>query len=320
MSRSKLWTTTHQPRNELSPEMSTLPRGVMWIYIGPIEQPDPDCSTPHRHGMVYFDKRQRLSGVLKLFPRTHAEPVRMPQKCFDYVNKTKAECLLEFGMRPDLRTVGSKTGVQDAVANALKEGATPRSLYDLYPGYVMMNYAKIDAMYNRIQRWNRSNYTPRRVVWLCGKTGVGKTRLAKELLPDAAIVDIAINGSNYFINGYANEESVIIDELRPGMPLCALLRLTDCNTVAANVKGGWSDWNAARIVITAPTPPDVLFPDVGDGTASDVKQLQRRIAYVVRLTDGDPEFYDGDIGEFVPSDSGVSRLFAYFDLGRALQN
>lgn len=316
--QSRLWTTTHQPKNCLSPEFSTLPRGVEWLYIGPIEQPDPDCSTPHRHGMILFEKRQRFTAVRALFPRTHREIVIKPPECFAYLNKTQADCLLELGQRPDFRALGTKVGVTDSVALALKEGATPREIFDKHPGFLMMHWDKISAMYTRICKWNAPLLIPRKVGWLCGPTGKGKTKTACLTLPDATIVDVVASNGNYFMNGYTNETSVIIDELRPGMPLCALLRLCGCNPCTVNIKGGQAYWNATRIIVTAPTPPHELFPDTGPGSANDICQLYRRLSFTVRLTDGDSELFDGDTREWVVDSTGISRFSAYFNDGSEL--
>lgn len=140
----------------------------------------------------------------------------------------------------------------------------------------------------------------RYVYWLYGPTGCGKTRTAHELLTQKYeyITDIWIASGDLrtFFNGYMGQKAVILDDLRPGsIQFEKLLRILDGYRVTVNVKGGYVEWLAEVIFITAPVEPVEMYINRETGQEWDhLAQLKRRIdgtyRYPRRETDTEPVF------------------------------
>lgn len=123
----------------------------------------------------------------------------------------------------------------------------------------------------------------REVHWYYGSTGTGKTRTAWEILTERGykIEQIWMSSGKIdpFFNGYTGQKAVILDDFRPGF--CRfemLLRLLDGYPVTINVKGGYVQWMAEMIIITAPIAPNEMFINRETGEEWDhLDQLIRRI-------------------------------------------
>lgn len=123
----------------------------------------------------------------------------------------------------------------------------------------------------------------REVHWYYGSTGTGKTRTSWEIIMERGykIEDVWMSSGKIdpFFNGYTGQKAVILDDFRPGF--CRfemLLRLLDGYPVTINVKGGYVQWMAELIIITAPIPPSEMFVNHQTGEEWDnLDQLKRRI-------------------------------------------
>lgn len=127
---------------------------------------------------------------------------------------------------------------------------------------------------------------PRVLYWYYGSTGTGKTKTAWENAQKIAmdnclrIASITFSGKS-FINGYDGEEVVLIDDFRRNLwPLQELLKMLDRYPYIANVKGGYSNWNARYIFITCPTDPIKAYTfekNDEEHPYDNVNQLVRRL-------------------------------------------
>lgn len=101
-----------------------------------------------------------------------------------------------------------------------------------------------------------NTFKKRKVFWLWGPTGGGKTREAFECLSEKFGNDVwfSFGDLNTFFNGYTGQKGVLLDDFRPGMlKFNFLLRILDGYPVNVNIKGSSVVWNAEVIFITAPT-------------------------------------------------------------------
>lgn len=132
-----------------------------------------------------------------------------------------------------------------------------------------------------INEWPQ--FQRRKVKWFYGSTGTGKTQTAwKELIDNGyALKDVFISSGKLdpFMNGYTGQRAAILDDLRAGF--CRfeyLLRLLDGYPVVVNVKGGYCNWMAHDIIITAPVAPEEMYVNHQTGEPWDnLDQLLRRI-------------------------------------------
>lgn len=115
----------------------------------------------------------------------------------------------------------------------------------------------------------------RKVIWLWGPAGRGKTRYAVERY-GAKICKWTSSG---FLIGYQGESAVVINEIdKIKMPLHEFLDITDRYDPPLNIKGGEFPWCADTIIFTSTVPPDGVF------VHEDAWQVGRRITEVIDIT------------------------------------
>lgn len=122
------------------------------------------------------------------------------------------------------------------------------------------------------------------VVWLWGKTGVGKTREALRL---------AEFWGNYYLTGadrdtfqdYQFEKTWIVDDARPSMfsSIGEFLRILDPHAVSRIAPARYRNINLGlleNIIITTPDHPEKWFKSFEDSFEEDYLQLERRLTEI----------------------------------------
>lgn len=151
------------------------------------------------------------------------------------------------------------------VRELIKKGGTMRDVISEATSYQGLRAAPIYLTYLEPKR-----HAMPTVVWLWGRTGTGKTRGAREWLPDAWM-----SGKNLkWWNDYDGHKDIIVDDFRGDFcTLHYLLRILDRYPMSVEVKGGHRQLVAERIVITSPVPPQAAYPNSNER----MEQLIRRI-------------------------------------------
>jgi len=108
-----------------------------------------------------------------------------------------------------------------------------------------------------------------KVLWFCGASGTGKTKMAFELCPDAYM---AMDTGQWW-EGYDGHSEVIIDDMRKDfLKFHQLLKLLDRYPYRVEQKGSSRQFLAKTIIITSCYSPDQMYD-----TREDIYQLLRRI-------------------------------------------
>ncbi len=199
-----------------------------------------------------------------------------------------------------LSEVKASFNFEDKVLKIMSEGAKKRIkanlIKDISEGYVkrydLANYFqrnKIDPLYLtmwkpcidnaykvRNEYYNRSFDRDMEVIFITGKAGSGKTTFAK-LLAKKKGYEIFVSGSsNDILDGYEDEECIILDDLRKESfsSFTDMLKLFDPFT-NAKFKSRYSNKlvMADLIIITSTKPLEDLWFDESE----DFEQLSRRI-------------------------------------------
>lgn len=228
-------------------------------------------STKHIQGYVELPRPQRFSYIKKRLPRAHLE-IRHGSRtqARDYCHKEDPKPF-EYGIwKPD------KQGMRNdlvAVKRKIDEGVSEEVIADEHFNTWCRNYRAFER-YRNLK--NKKRCTEKKVIWIYGPTGTGKSKKAMDLAPDAYWKP----PETKWFDGYAGESTVILDDFRPSwFSFSYLLRLLDRYPMSVENKGGSVPWVPTTIIVTCPSHPDELYNFVTE----DIKQLKRRITEVIKV-------------------------------------
>lgn len=135
----------------------------------------------------------------------------------------------------------------------------------------------------------RSDHVSKKVVWIYGKAGVGKTLLATDYAAKLSDDDYYISGSHKDpLQAYKGQHTLILDELRPEtISYDDLLKMLDPYNYDAFGASRYSDKPilANVIIITTPYEPTDFYDKMHVSTTTDsFAQLGRRITLTQLVT------------------------------------
>jgi len=228
--------------------------------------------TPHMQGYIEFGKVYRFAGVKKLLPRAHLE-IRKGTR-----DEARAYCMkdneyIEVGDW-DLGGQGRRTDLNNIRQIALEGGM--RAVTTI-AGIQGIRTAEKFLTYNEDPR----DWKPE-VHWLWGKTGVGKSRTARELTGDEDTY--TKNDGTKWWEGYDGHENVIMDDFRDSWwSITETLSLLDRYEKRVEYKGDLRQFRPKKIVITSLFPPGEQYKNTGEC----INQLIRRIDHVTEIRNDD---------------------------------
>lgn len=115
------------------------------------------------------------------------------------------------------------------------------------------------------------------VVWVWGQSGAGKSRYAKDYVPDSKPFTWSSMTSQW-CNGYDGEEVMIIDDFRYSFcPFLELLKICSNDPYQISQKGSFRQLKATTIIITSQKSPI----DAYQFESENITQLLRRIKTLV---------------------------------------
>jgi len=232
----------------------------------------PTTGTPHLQGYVYMTKLYTIKSMQKVKKSSYKVCKGTPEQNYNYCSKEDAD-YFERGVKPlSNKQKGQKGGDiekkrwDDAVACA-KSGN-----YDNIPGEILLR------CYSSIKQITKDNLkTPPRGdsvcgVWIFGKSGCGKSRIARLIYPE-----FYDKMPNKWWDGYQNQPAVIIDDLDPKHAVLShhIKRWSDRYAFLAENKGGAIQIRPEVIIITSQYSPEEIFDD-----PKTVDALTRRFAIV----------------------------------------
>lgn len=219
--------------------------------------------TPHLQG--YFEMKNAMTHsalTKKVLPCFHeSRKAQTAQPAIDYCKKDgdyweHGKAHVNQGQRTDLQVV----------RDLLRGGGRMADVVDVVSSGQGLRAAEILLKYVEPRRsWETE------VIWLFGSTGVGKSHMAHEMLPDAW----QSNETLQWWDGYDAHEHVIIEEFRDDQcSFATLLRIFDKYPFRVQVKGGYRSLLAKKIVVTSCHHPGEMYSDLPE---KDKRQLYRRI-------------------------------------------
>lgn len=227
--------------------------------------------TPHLQGYIEFAKKMRFTTVKKLIPRAHLEERKGTQaQAADYCKEDGD--FEEFG---EMKVQGHRSDLDKVRTTALEGGMRAVSTYANLQG---IRIAEKFLTYNEEPR----DFKPT-VYWIWGKTGVGKSKRAREICGEDLYTK---NDGTKWWDGYDAHENVIIDDFRPSWwNITEMLSLLDRYEKRVEFKGGWRQFKPKTIVITSALAPQDCYKNTGEC----VQQLLRRLDHCIHLVPDVPE-------------------------------
>lgn len=242
---------------------------MKYLIVG--EEVCPSTKKVHYQGYCEFVRALDFSVVKNLLggEETHIEQRKgSPSQASAYCKKdNKFE---EFGT---LSKQGKRTDL-DNVVEQLQDGASLKSTALANPKEYIKYHRGIEK-FRSLMIEPRSWVTEVHVLW--GKTGTGKSRMARELCNDYWVWTPQ-RGS--WFDGYDGHEDVIMEEFRAQLPLGFMLTLLDRYECPVQVKGGTVEFCPKKIVITSPKHPKDWYEDQSN---DKIDQLLRRVTVVTEV-------------------------------------
>lgn len=141
------------------------------------------------------------------------------------------------------------------------------------------------------------------VVYLQGASGTGKSTYAKDLASKKGYSVFISGSSNDILDGYQNEECIILDDIRPSvMGLSDLLKMLDNNTNSTTRSRYYNKvmTKCKLIIVTTVLDIDTFFNNVFENENEPIVQLKRRCKTKIRLTKDEMfvSYYDKNIKEY----------------------
>lgn len=174
----------------------------------------------------------------------------------------------------------------------LVENKTP--LVDIWDAHFssMVRYHRSIKEYKRIKTPVRNHIT--RIYIIIGKSGIGKSRLAREMAPEAYW-----KPNTKWWDDYDGQSDVVWDEFTGQYPFRDLLRILDSTPLSVESKGSTVQFVADLVIFTSNFhPKDWYHPD-HVGHRWDDSPLNRRIreyGEIIHLSAVPTKYYDNPIG------------------------
>lgn len=216
--------------------------------------------TPHIQGYCEFQKTIRFTSISKTLRRAHLERrLGNATQASDYCKKEGN--WLEWG---EIKEQGKRTDLDRIRLLALDNGGM--RAVSAVGNLQQIRVAEIFLSYNEPPR----EWKPQ-VIWLWGPTGTGKSRSAREICGEDVYCK---NTGTKWWDGYDGHDDIILDDFRDSWwPITYMLGLLDRYEFRVEIKGGYRQIRAHRIVITSAQNPAECYM----GTGEAVEQLLRRI-------------------------------------------
>lgn len=264
------------------------------------------CGTPHLQIAIYF-KCARV-WPKKFFPRAWIQWTDSFDRARNYSMKedTRVRGPYEFGEPPKQ---GERTDL-NKIGKMIVEGVPLSEIAKEFPGkYIQfcrgMEKLKIATIPDR--------KTKPRVIWLWGKSGVGKSLYPSGWYPDPK--DRYIKDGTMWWDNYWGQKCVVIEDFDGKWPFRDLLRCLDFYAYQAQVKGGYVKIPAETIFITCEFPPehfwgkdDVLFSNGKIDDENMLDQILRRIDQVVEVVGDKKKVKKAERVKITRRDDGVYQV------------
>ncbi|MBE6970716.1 MAG: replication protein [Ruminococcaceae bacterium] len=253
-----------------------------------------ESGTYHTHLYLCSPNAIQFSTVQQRFYGAHIEPARgSHQENRDYIRKegkwlndvkhgtSLPNTFEESGELPAERTKGET--VSEAVYGMLQDNATNAEILQCYPS-VMTRLPQIEmARQTILEERYRDTFRKLHVVYLWGKSGVGKTRSIMERHGYSNVFRVT-NYAHPF-DGYKGQSVILFDEFRSHLPLADMLNYLDGYPLQLPCR--YADKTACytSVYIVSNIPLESQYPNIQHDEPESFCAFRRRIHEVWEMSD-----------------------------------
>lgn len=268
--------------------IETLSNCLYWCLCDEVGQE----GTPHTHVYLAFKNAVMFSTLHKRFYGAHIEPAKgSNQENRDYIRKegkwaddAKHETNLpdtfeESGPLPEEPQRRQKDS--EAILDMLTSGATNAEILREFPT-TMSRLQHIEAARQTLlEEQYRTTFRELHVVYISGKTGVGKTRSVMEKYG----YDKVFRVTNYQhpFDSYAGQPVILFDEFRSSLPVSDMLKYLDGYPVMLPCR--YADKVACfmQVYVVSNIPMEKQYPNVQLDEPETWQAFRRRFHEVYEL-------------------------------------
>lgn len=200
---------------------------------------------------------------------------------------TEAEVTSNYNWTADKIDKPTSRGRADEIATAIVNGEIRE--YNYFEHITVIEYNRykkdIDNAFKYRTDLIKGKERTMECVYITGKSGTGKSTYAKMMCENKGYSYFISSGSNDVLDGYAGQDCIILDDLRPScMGLSDLLKMLENNT-ASTVKSRYKNkvLECKMIVITSILKIDEFFNGVFKEQKEPITQLKRRCKMHLRF-------------------------------------
>lgn len=258
--------------DQLNPELWDNVRYFVWqLEIASTGQLHYQCFM-QTFNAVRITSLKKLDGLEGAHIETKS-PNSTAEQARDYCKKTdsRVDGPWEFG---EFTSQGARNDVASFV-EAVKQGKCDRDLIESMPGsFVRFNRA-IDRI--RLAFSTRRDFKTR-VYFIYGAPGMGKSKLAASILPNA----FWKQPHSSWWDGYFQGD-VVIDDYKGWLPYADLLRIMDRYPLQVQIKGGQTNFAPENLVITSSVVPQLWYSP--EKVRFNWEEFARRVDCWLHFTD-----------------------------------
>lgn len=227
-----------------------------------------ESGTPHLQGYIEFENPREMGGVKKLMPKAHLEkryasPIEASNYCKKGDNFLEWGEVPKQGERKDLLELRDKI-IEGGVSAVDEIVMNDPMAFHMY-GRTLERVSDVVMMKTRRREMTEG-------VWLFGKTGVGKTHRAYEMIGEEDFYNVPDDRGWW--DNYRQQKYCLLNDFRGSVKFSHLLEMADKYAFEVPRRGRPPlPFVSKKIIVTSSLPPEKIYMNkCGD----DFAQIYRR--------------------------------------------
>ncbi len=273
---NKDWCFTDHKMELLWPSIDHWDVAYDYLVIG--LETCPTSGSLHFQGFIQLKEDRNLLELKELFDDNtiHWEGRRgTATQAAEYCKKENM--ILEKGTLQSRARQGTRTDII-ALTRDISQGETEDFIMQNHPSLYMRYATNIKKMILANQMRGQQTWRKLKVSVYCGKSGVGKSKLVRELHPEIYLVNTR-NKTEFLFNNYKGEKQILFDDFYGEVPYTYMLQILDGYKLPLNIKNGDTCAMWDTVIFTSNKTPSLWWQ-------SGLRNMERRINHLWEVKEG----------------------------------